>query len=138
MKLFRIVTLALVLACAGGAAYAGIQKSPVHARGSAWYEGDGDVRDAQYADDRGRGRDRDRDRDRDRGKDDDDRRRGDDDSKERVSLDEAVKMAKRRYRADVVRTETRSERGRTVYHLLLHSEGRVWTVRVDARTGEMY
>jgi uncharacterized membrane protein YkoI len=134
-QLFRILALALLLASAGGAVHADDRKTSTGAQGSTRQDLAGEDRYARHADDddddKGRGRGRGRD-------DDDDRKRGDDDSRERVSLSEAVKMAKRQYGADVVRAEARSEGGRTVYHLLLHSEGRVWTVRVDARTGEMY
>jgi uncharacterized membrane protein YkoI len=131
-QLFHILALALLLVSTGSAVHADDRKST--AQGGTWQERADESRDARYSDD-----DDDRNRGRGRGRgDDDDRKRGDDDSRERISLSEAVKMAKRQYGADVVRAETRSERGRTVYHLLLHSEGRVWTVRVDARTGEMY
>jgi uncharacterized membrane protein YkoI len=79
-------------------------------------------------DDRGRRRgddERGRDNDRDRGS-------------SRISLDQAVQMVQQRFDARVVRAESRSEGGRTVYHLrLLNSEGRVWTVRVDAQTGSV-
>jgi uncharacterized membrane protein YkoI len=54
----------------------------------------------------------------------------------RVSLDQAVKMVERRYKARVVRAETKREGDDTVHVLrLLNDEGRVWTVRVDAQTG---
>ncbi|HEY8507459.1 MAG TPA: PepSY domain-containing protein [Steroidobacteraceae bacterium] len=54
----------------------------------------------------------------------------------RVSLDQAVKMAERRFKARVVRAETKREGENTVYVLrLLNDEGRVWTVRVDAQSG---
>lgn len=86
--------------------------------------------------------DKDRDRERDRGSrqsEDQGRDRTDDDGKaarQRLSLDEAVRMVQQRYGARVVRAETRSEGGRAVYHLrLLNSDGRVWTVRVDAQSG---
>ncbi len=53
-----------------------------------------------------------------------------------MSLDEAVQMVQQRFNARVVRAETRSDNGRTVYHLrLLSSDGKVWTVRVDAQSG---
>jgi len=132
-QLFRILPLALLLASAGGAVHAEDLETSTAPQGSTGPDRAGEDRDVRYSDDddddKGRGRGR---------GDDDDRKRGDDDSRERISLSEAVKRAKRQYGADVVRAEARSERGRTVYHLLLHSEGRVWTVRVDARTGEMY
>lgn len=55
-----------------------------------------------------------------------------------VSLDEAVQMVQQRFNARVVRAETHSDGGRTVYHLrLMNSEGKVWTVRVDAQSGSI-
>lgn len=54
-----------------------------------------------------------------------------------ISLDEAVDRAQRRYNARVVRAETRAEGGRRVHVLrLLSEDSRVWTVRVDATTGQ--
>lgn len=56
-----------------------------------------------------------------------------------VSMTQAVKMVERKFRARVVRTETRQEGGRTVYVMRLLSEsGRVWTVRVDAANGSIH
>jgi uncharacterized membrane protein YkoI len=53
-----------------------------------------------------------------------------------MSLDQAVAMAERRYKARVVRADARKEEGRTIYVLrLLNDSGRVWTVRIDADTG---
>ncbi len=53
-----------------------------------------------------------------------------------MSLDEAVQMVQRRFNARVVRAEPRNEDGRTVYRMLLmNSEGKVWTVHVDAQSG---
>lgn len=53
-----------------------------------------------------------------------------------TSLDAAVQMVQQRYKARVVRAETRQENGRTVYVLrLLNTDGKVWTVRVDADSG---
>jgi uncharacterized membrane protein YkoI len=53
-----------------------------------------------------------------------------------MSLDAAVQMVQQRYKARVVRAETRQENGRTVYVLrLLNTDGKVWTVRVDADSG---
>ena len=55
-----------------------------------------------------------------------------------MSLDAAVQMVQQRYKARVVRAETRQENGRTVYVLrLLNADGKVWTVRVDADSGEV-
>jgi uncharacterized membrane protein YkoI len=47
-------------------------------------------------------------------------------------------MAERRFNARVVRADTRDGGDRVIYVLrLLNDAGRVWTVRVDASTGEM-
>jgi uncharacterized membrane protein YkoI len=55
-----------------------------------------------------------------------------------MSLDQAVSMVERRFKARVVRADARQEDGRTVYVLrLLNDSGRVWTVRVDASTGAL-
>jgi uncharacterized membrane protein YkoI len=55
-----------------------------------------------------------------------------------MSLDAAVQMVQQRYKARVVRAETRQEDGRTVYVLrLLNADGKVWTVRVDADSGKV-
>lgn len=54
----------------------------------------------------------------------------------RLSLDQAVAMAERRYGARVVRAEAHDRGDRVVYVLrLLNDAGRVWTVRVDASSG---
>ncbi len=56
-----------------------------------------------------------------------------------ISLDQAVSMAERRYKARVVRADVDGRAERRVYVLrLLSEEGRVWTVRVDATTGNMF
>jgi uncharacterized membrane protein YkoI len=53
-----------------------------------------------------------------------------------ISMDQAIQMAERRYRARVVRADVIEMNGRRVYVLrLLSEQGRVWTVRVDAETG---
>jgi uncharacterized membrane protein YkoI len=53
-----------------------------------------------------------------------------------ISLDQAVQMAQARYNARVVRAETTREGDRVYYRLrLLSSDGRVFSVRVDAQTG---
>lgn len=55
-----------------------------------------------------------------------------------VSLDQAVRMAQRRYHAKAVRAETVRSGDRRVHHIrLLNSEGKVWTVRVDAESGDI-
>lgn len=54
----------------------------------------------------------------------------------RVSMDQAVQMAERHFRARVVRAETRTQGGRTIYVLrMLDGAGRVFAVRVDAVSG---
>jgi uncharacterized membrane protein YkoI len=84
------------------------------------------------------GQERDRDRDSRRGDRGD---RGDRDRGDRgggMSLDQAVAMVERRFKAKVVRTEVRQDGERTVYVLrLLNDEGRVWSVRVDASSGSV-
>jgi uncharacterized membrane protein YkoI len=53
-----------------------------------------------------------------------------------VSLDQAIESTERRYKARVVKVNVVEESNRCVYVLrLLSEEGRVWTVRVDSRTG---
>src|SRR5262245_54211383 len=53
-----------------------------------------------------------------------------------MSLDQAVSMVEKRYKARVVRTEVKTEGDRKIYVLrLLNDAGRVWTVRVDASSG---
>jgi len=67
-------------------------------------------------------------------------RQNDDNRRQRsgMSLDEAVQRAERRYHARVVKAEAHNSDGRTIYVLRLVSEdGRVFTVRVDAQTGNM-
>ncbi len=56
-----------------------------------------------------------------------------------LSLDEAIDRAQKRFRARVVRAEQSQQGGRVVYvlRLLSDEDGRVFTVRVDAETGEM-
>ena len=56
----------------------------------------------------------------------------------RVSLDQAVQMAQRRYAARAVKAETVSQGERRVHRIrLMSSEGKVWHVHVDAQTGDM-
>lgn len=54
------------------------------------------------------------------------------------SADRIVQNIERKYRAKVVRQETREDGDRKVLvlRLLSDKEGRVWTVRVDAQSGE--
>ncbi|MBS0611958.1 MAG: PepSY domain-containing protein [Proteobacteria bacterium] len=55
-----------------------------------------------------------------------------------LTLDQAVRMAQARYGARVVRADTERNGERVYYRLrLLSSDGRVFSVRVDAQTGEM-
>src|SRR5437899_674436 len=55
-----------------------------------------------------------------------------------VSMDQAVRMAEQRFHARVVKAETQSDNGHTVYVLkLLNDSGKVWTVRVDAANGSV-
>jgi len=55
-----------------------------------------------------------------------------------MSLDQAVSMVEKRFKARVVRTEVRNEGNRKIYVLrLLNDAGRVWTVRVDASSGSV-
>jgi uncharacterized membrane protein YkoI len=55
-----------------------------------------------------------------------------------ISLDQAVEMAQRRYRAKAVKAQTVESGGRRVHQIrLLSAEGKVWTVRVDAQSGAM-
>ncbi|HEY7641862.1 MAG TPA: PepSY domain-containing protein [Steroidobacteraceae bacterium] len=55
-----------------------------------------------------------------------------------VSLDQAVDMAQRRFRAKAVKAQTIESGGRRVHQIrLLSAEGKVWTVRVDAESGAM-
>ena len=53
-----------------------------------------------------------------------------------MSMDQAVKMAEKRFHARVVSAETQKDGGRNVYVLkLLNETGHVWTVHVDSATG---
>ena len=55
-----------------------------------------------------------------------------------MSLDQAVEMAQRRFRAKAVKAETVESGGKRVHQIrLLSAEGKVWTVRVDAESGAM-
>lgn len=56
-----------------------------------------------------------------------------------LSMDEAIDRAQKRFRARVVRAEQVEQGGRVVYvlRLLSDEDGRVFTVRVDARSGAM-
>jgi uncharacterized membrane protein YkoI len=55
-----------------------------------------------------------------------------------MTLDRAVEMVQRRYDAKVVRAEETREGDDVVYRIrLLSADGRVFTVRVNARTGQI-
>jgi uncharacterized membrane protein YkoI len=57
---------------------------------------------------------------------------------EGMSLDRAVDMVQRRFNARVVRAEEKRDGGQTIYRIrLLSADGRVFTVNVDPRTGEI-
>lgn len=56
-----------------------------------------------------------------------------------MTLDQAIEMAEKRFRARVVRAGVEESGGQRIYVLRLVSEqGRVWTVRVDAQTGSVF
>ena len=56
-----------------------------------------------------------------------------------VSLDQAAQMAESRYNAKAVKAETVRDGDRRVHQIrLLNAQGKVWTVRVDAQTGQMF
>lgn len=53
-----------------------------------------------------------------------------------LSLEQAVRLAQHRFKARVVRAETETQGGRTIYLLrMLDDAGRVFAVRVDAASG---
>ena len=55
-----------------------------------------------------------------------------------LSRDEAVSRAERRYRAKAVKVDTIRNGDSVIYQIrLLNAEGRVFTVDVDASTGQM-
>lgn len=64
-------------------------------------------------------------------------RQGQEPPRQAISLDQAIAMAEQRHNARVVRASTAETDGRQ-YHVLrlLSQEGRVWTVRIDAVTGQ--
>lgn len=60
-------------------------------------------------------------------------------TKAKISLDEAVARAEKRFNARVVRAESQNSDDGVVYVLrLLNDSGRVWTIRVDADSGAMH
>ena len=53
-----------------------------------------------------------------------------------MSMDQAIENAERRYKARVVKASVDNGNDRCVYVLrLLSDDGRVWTVRIDSRSG---
>ncbi|HEX2492886.1 MAG TPA: PepSY domain-containing protein [Steroidobacter sp.] len=55
-----------------------------------------------------------------------------------VSLDQAVQIAQRHYKARAVKAETVNQGGRSVHKIrLMSSDGTVWHVYVDAQSGAM-
>jgi uncharacterized membrane protein YkoI len=53
-----------------------------------------------------------------------------------LSREQAVTLVQKRYAARVVRVEVAEEGGRRIYVFrLLSGGGKVWTVRIDARSG---
>lgn len=54
-----------------------------------------------------------------------------------VSLDRAVRMAETRYGAKAIKATTVSNGDRRIHQIRLIREGKVWTVSVDAETGDM-
>lgn len=90
-------------------------------------------RDENRGNDRSRNHDDDRGNDRDRGRDRDDDRKG---AERKLSLDEAVAQAERRYKARAVRAEEKRHGDRIEYRIrLLGEDGRVFEVRIDAGSG---
>lgn len=56
-----------------------------------------------------------------------------------LSLDDAVQMAQSRFNAKVVKAETVRSGDRRVHQIrLINGQNKVWTVRVDAETGQMF
>ena len=87
-------------------------------------------RDHDRRQDRGRDQEDDRGRDGEQGNDD----RGG--SERKMSLDEAMAQAEKRYKARAVHGEERREGERIVYRIrLLDQDGRVFEVSVDAGSG---
>lgn len=55
-----------------------------------------------------------------------------------MSLDRAVRLAESRYGAKAVRATTVNNGERLIHQIRLIRDGKVWTVSVDAQTGDMY
>lgn len=72
----------------------------------------------------------------DRGNEREDDRRREEKPRREMTLDQALRMVERRYKAQVLSTETRRQGDRTIYRFkLLNKEGKVWWVSVDAAGG---
>jgi uncharacterized membrane protein YkoI len=55
-----------------------------------------------------------------------------------ISLDEAVALVQKRYDAKAVKAESVEQRGRLMHRIrLLSPDGKVWTVTVDAQSGQI-
>lgn len=54
-----------------------------------------------------------------------------------VSLQQAAKIAKQNYGGKVVKADTQKRGGRLVHHIRLINKGRVKTVLIDARSGQV-
>ena len=55
-----------------------------------------------------------------------------------MSLDRAVRLAESRYGAKAIKATTVSNGDRLIHQIRLIRDGKVWTVNVDAQTGEIY
>lgn len=56
---------------------------------------------------------------------------------QRVSIDRVIEQVERRYKAKVIKKDTKQKGEQQVYELkLLSEDGRVWTVKVDAESGK--
>jgi uncharacterized membrane protein YkoI len=56
-----------------------------------------------------------------------------------MTMDQAVKLVERQYRARVVKAEVQKSGAHTTYVLrLLNESGKVWTVHVDAASGAVH
>jgi hypothetical protein len=55
-----------------------------------------------------------------------------------MSLEQAIVMVQMKYGAKVMKANSVEEGGHLVHYIRLMSQGRVWTVRVDAATGREF
>lgn len=56
---------------------------------------------------------------------------------QRISIDRVIEQVERRYKAKVIKKDTKQKGEQQVYELkLLSDDGRVWTVKVDAESGK--